>query len=199
MAKLIFEQLIENLGNVKDRPLGDPWRRVGEDVTITFDRIVTSFMGSFPHPKITELMSLFFNLVGNKITPAAVIGAKGTSIYFYFEIQPGLRAAAVVVPANWLELVRENPRFQCGAMIYTASKAQDYYNDQLGRDLMQQRGMAYEAEYLKVVQTEAPSYQMNEYQQKVLAAFPEGLSSLEGRYIYVRKPWNPNTPQSMLQ
>lgn len=198
MSNLLFNKFFQNLGNAEDLPTDNPLKNMAEMVIKTFDEIVDYHRSAFPNPDINALMSLFWRLVGNKVTPTVLTNQELFGLHFYCEVHDGSKVAAVIVPCHWLKLVIENSIMQCGGVIFIASQAQDYYNEQYGSESMTMRARVYEAEFLKTILNIIPNHKLNDYQIKVLEAFPQGLDSLPDDLKYDGKPFDPTTPQSRI-
>jgi hypothetical protein len=187
--ELFFDKLFK-AGHIKDQPAGSPIRTVGEGIIEVFDEIVHFHRSIFPNQHIRRLMSMVWQIVGNRVTPVAVVQEKLFGLHFYCEASKGGRASYILVPIHWQELVKANPIFQCGGMVFTASQVQDFYNDKLGELEMKSRARAYEDEFLNTIKTSVdPQYKLNEYQQKIVDAYPQGLESLPPGLLYESKPW----------
>jgi len=170
----------------------NPLKALADCITKSFDTLVDFHRTIFPNKRINALMTLFWRLVGNKVTPVALSDAHLFGLHFYCEVHGDTRAAAVIVPYQWIELIKKNPILQCGGLVFIASQAQDYYNDKFGKNDMQRRAMGNEAEFLKTALQIEPSYKLNDYQRQVLeTVVPHELQ-------YDPKPWNPDTPKSKI-
>jgi len=137
-------------------------------------------------PKINNLMSLFWQLVGNRITPMAVTAVPTLS--FAAEYRGDSTIGMVLVPPNWLELIAKDAYCQMGALIFVASQSKDYWNCKFNRGSEKEikaRAYAYEAEFLLFLKEYASDFTVNEYQKTVLEKYPRGIlsepSSYEGR------------------
>lgn len=130
----------------------------------------------FPNKNINKLMILFWRLVGNKITPAAIAPPVKT-LSFWAEVK-GLESIAVVmVPSNWVKMCHDEKWMQLGGLCYVASQAADYWHAKIfNREDTIKRAQAYEAEFLNQLKTMV-KFDLNEYQQEVLNKFPNGLES----------------------
>jgi len=94
--------------------------------------------------------------------------------------------ALVFAPHNWVDMVKEDPLMQLGAIIFVSSQAVDYYNGILtGRidaAIAKDRAKSYEAEYLRMMML---NHRLNEYQRSILVKYPDGFDSTKA---YARKP-----------
>lgn len=145
-----------------------------------------------PFPRINILMSLFWRLVGNKISPV-VMGSSVPTMSFWCELRDGKSMAVIMCPQNWHEQLASDPHMQMGALVFAASQAKDYWNHKFiplpDEDIAQkkkevfQRAWSNEAELLHYFQRTAPNFKPNEYQQKVIAEYPLGTLSISHNYV----------------
>lgn len=124
----------------------------------------------FPVSLVNELMGLFWDLVGNKIVLSVI--ANVDALMFYAEVQSKKSVAAVICPANWHERIILDPYYQMGGLVYSASKAKDYWNL---KEPDHERALSYEAEVLSYFSKFAPAYKPTEYQKKVVERYPGGV------------------------
>jgi hypothetical protein len=101
---------------------------------------------------------------------------------------PFLRGV-IALPENWGERFHEDPIRETGALVFVGSQAVDLYNGKLDASVAF-RGHAFEADYLLTVKEIAPLYELNDYQKKVLAQFPQGVKSPAALgLLYESKPF----------
>lgn len=138
-----------------------------------------------PLPSINALMTLFWRLVGNKISPVAMTDAVPT-LSFWAEIRGGRTLAFILCPIKWYEMLREDPHYQMGALVFAASQSKDYWNHQMlphTRKAVKDRAWSSEAELLLYFARTSPKFKPNEYQQKIMQEYPLGIKSCSDHYI----------------
>lgn len=137
-----------------------------------------------PVESISNLMKLFWHLVGQKITPAAQVEGI-PSLSFFVEIENGKHVAMVMLPPHWLEHVAKNVHEQMGAIVYCASQAKDYYNAKIfDKEAVLTRAACYEAELMNYFKTHAKDWHKTPYQEDLMKRFPNGLADLKEEYRY---------------
>lgn len=193
--QFLFDQIFgDKIPKVEDLPPQDSLRHRAELITAMFDAGVDALRNkdTFSNPEINDLMTLFWRLVGNKVTPTAVMTGL-ESMSFWAEVRGVKSIAFVIVPENFPELCAKNASMQLGALVFSASKARDYYNSKLAIfEEVQRRAFAYEAEYLVTLRNRWPgSFTPNKYQSRVLTAYPNGLASLQKGLLYQSLPFVP--------
>jgi hypothetical protein len=193
--RFLFDQIFKDkIPKVEDLPSQDSLRRRSELITVMFDAGVDTLRNkdTFPNREVNDLMILFWQLVGNKVTPAAVMTGL-ESMSFWGEIKGVESIAFVLVSERFPELCVEDASMQLGALVFNASKARDYYNGKLANfEEVQKRALAYEAEYLLTLRGHWPkSFTPNEYQSQILATYPNGLASLPRELLYQSLPFVP--------
>ena len=137
-----------------------------------------------PLPRINTLMSLFWRLVGNKISPVAMTTAVPT-VSFWCEIRQGRSIALILVPQNWHDMLVADPHYQMGALAFAASQSKDYWNHKFRPGTSQEvkhRAWSYEAELLHYFSKTVPHFKPNEYQQKIMSEYPAGIDSVASHY-----------------
>lgn len=185
-----------------DLPAGDPLRERCMAIEHTFTTLMDYLRSHAGHPRIRRLCQLAWDLYGNRLVLTA-IGPRVSSLYFMVgkgkttassfarpnltasSIPRGTYFATVFKPHHWVDLVKENPQLQLGALVYTASKCADFYrspDDMQQIDIIETRARAYEAQYLLSVP--ASQLQLTPHQEDVLRAFPKGLQSLAAGIDY---------------
>jgi hypothetical protein len=169
-------------------PIPDDVREAAKNIERCFTTMVDHLRQpqNVPLPRIYNLMSLFWYLVGSGITPTALGPVE--SMYFYCEVKGDEKIATILCPKNWPQMVAEDVIMQTGALIFTASHAQDYYHmkyldveeyqQRTNKDPLFVRALAYEAEFLCWLKGDR-DWIPNEYQKKVIEFFPKGYDSLD--------------------
>lgn len=170
----------------------DPLKAHMKNVTAMFDYLIDFLRDSkgFPHPQINELCELTFWLINQRV----VMVAQGLPIPTNFGftcigselgVQP-----IVCIREDWLEYVAKNRTMGLGAIILAASQARDFWNGRTLTDAAncQRRAHMYEAEMLLTLM-QHESFTPNEYQTKILDAYPKGLSSAKNLLYKNRKPF----------
>lgn len=184
--------LIEQIFDIKHRQeTDDPSVKLAED---EFTDLVVYLSNSkyISSPSITDLMRLFYNLVGSKKTPVGMTESV-ESLSFYLEKMKEASIAFVLMPFAWSQILRNNPFLQMGAMVFVASQCKDYWNNRLTVDTKQvilDRAMAHEAEVLHLFQKNFTNFDPTEYQKSVMQKFPSGLNDCTS--LYDGKPFEVN-------
>lgn len=154
---------------------------------------VTQYVGylghEFPNGVIRPLMRHVWNLFGSNTVPVALADVP-TPSFGILGLQEGQPVPAVFLPSTWLLQGVLEPLMAVSAMVYCGSHAVDFYNGKLGHldDSVAKRARAYEAEFLRTVLATWPppaGRGLNEYQQGVLADYPDGLPD-DLRYTMLR-------------
>lgn len=154
----------------------------GQAAGIEMERVFTDMVGAMmdesllPLPPINALMSLFWDIVGNKVVLTGM-SPMVKSLSFMAERNRGKTLGVVLCPHGWAGLVAENPTYQMGAMTFVASQARDMYNGRLADPDIIKRARAHEAELLLWVGRSTSGFEPCKYQQGVLKEFPHGLAS----------------------
>ena len=183
--QLLFNQIFgDNLPSQNDLPEGDQYRRLAEELVPKFDACVDYLREKFPNEQINQLMTLFWRLVGNKITPSALTPAV-QSVSFWAEVRGTEKIGVVLMPVNWLSKLDKDLYMQLGALVFTASQAKDYYQAFIEGPALnifdsqstRNRALAYEAEYLLTLIQIDEQFTPNEYQLQVLNTYPRGVAS----------------------
>lgn len=161
--------------NEGDLPDG-PWKTIGKRFTEG-----TAFLKSaFPNPKINKLMSLTWDVVGNKIVPLAIgpdVPSLGVAT-----MGAGLASKSMIfAPHAWVKMIEEDPVGQMGAIVHVGSQVVDAYNRRvLGETRASaERAKAWEAEFLLTVSEmgRGGPWRPNPYQAEILSRYPSGVSS----------------------
>ena len=143
-----------------------------------------------PHHEVNKLMTLFWRLVGNRITPVALTESVPT-IGFFCEIHKRhfvpRSVGLVFVPSNWHQLLMANPLKQMGAMVFVASQAKDYWNHRFlppnDREEVTSRAHSNEAELLHYFSRTVPDFKPDAYQKHVMEKYSFGTKSLATNYV----------------
>lgn len=132
-----------------------------------------------PNARINATANLMWDMVGSNMVPCA-IHPNLEQVFFASEIRGGEKKALILVPVNFSERCRQDMIYNLGAMAFVGSQIKDYYNDKLvGHHLeVMARARATEAEFLLFVKKLGINYPFNDYQQKILETFPNGLDEL---------------------
>ena len=98
----------------------------------------------------------------------------------------------VLIPKDWPAMTQNDPFMQLGAILFVGAQVVDFYNDRLiGDKTAPGRWQAYEAELLRTLKQTLPRWTPNEYQQKILQRYPDGLDS-PGVDLYTYKSYEPS-------
>lgn len=184
-----------------------PDRKQREDsnrIVFFFDAAVDALRSPlFPNVPVNEAVTLMWRLIGNRMIPSAA-GPVPTLSFTALGNDPKHLNAAVLIPANWPDLIAQNYKYQLGGIVFVASQCRDWYNGKLivkPEDLRHpdvvRRAECYEASYLRTVLEQDPNYQLNGYQKHVLEVAPNGLLSL-GNLAYESKPFAVGLPSPLL-
>jgi hypothetical protein len=194
MSGLLIEKWAK-FTNENDKSLPqDMTAAVGKVVSLIDDGVAMMMTPVLtPNKSINKLMTLFWRLVGNKVTPTALTNEPLNALHVWIEVQKGgEKCCIVLVPVNWPEICKKDPFMQLGGMVYTASKCVDFWHGKLQKKedgiALEKRARAYEAEYLLLLSS-LTKFKPNEYQQKLLEQFPLGLASLEEEFKYELQPF----------
>jgi hypothetical protein len=183
-----IEKRFADTKNADELPEGDPLREKAKFLGDGVTQVVSVLRTAFPNPVINRLASVLWDVLGHGIVPAA-IGPKVESVSFFATKRGPVVNAYLILPPNWGEMYHRDPIMQTGAIVFNGSKAVDVYNDKLD-NVLQQRATMYEAEYLLTIKEISPLYEMNDYQKRVIAQFPEGVRSSGAQgLVYESKPF----------
>ena len=121
-----------------------------------------------PQP-VRELAKLGWNLVGEKITPVAL--AEGfPTLSFWCEIKHDFKGRGVILmPANWMDMYKDNPGYQIGAVVSMLSRSKDYWNLLSDKAKIETHALEYEGMFLRYVKEEDKNYEFDDYQKHVLS------------------------------
>jgi len=141
-----------------------------------------------PDKRINDLAGLLWTLVSSRTVCTAMIA--GVPTLSFMALERGSRQVALIaIPEDWVAHFAKDPWMQLGATVYSASKARDYWSGRVATRDVNQRAMAFEAILLRLAaadESEAQPFKPNEYQAKVLAAFP----SLPAAFDYEPEPFD---------
>ena len=175
----LFQGQCKNIDELSaDHPLLKSGKLAGNTFTLLVDFLRSP---TNKNQSVRSLMGLFWDLVGNRITPTAITNGVPT-LSFYAERMDGRFNGFVLCPENWCQMIKEDFSMHLGALVFNASKARDYWNLKLvgmcptsDKDNKATfiRAYSYEAELLLGL----PDLKPNEYQKKVLNDFPFGLDT----------------------
>jgi|SRR6478609_3528744 len=152
---------------------------------------VDFLMSQFPNPAINRLMSVVWDVVGQKVAPVCY----GIQVPVLSFILGGVKMAPqamIATPANWVEMVNQDPLTQLGALVYVGSQAVDYANERFleERPNVLLRAKAYEAEYLETVKSLSPSWKPACTQASTLSEFPKGILTPKAhKVLYSLRPF----------
>lgn len=195
----IFDQVfkpqnLEAFGNEQGRE--DPTYKRLKQMESNFTRLVDVMRAeaTLPLPRINTLMSLFWRLVGNKISPVVMsVDGGPPTLGFWCEIRDNKSMAVVMCPKDWDRQLQTGPLMQMEALVFAASQAKDYWNHKFipmpwenvaqNKKEVHERAYSNEAELLHYFQRTVPNFTPNEYQQKVMADFPLGTFSISHNYV----------------
>ncbi len=188
----MFKELVERSTQIPNAEKLDILELQTETVK-TFDGLVDFLRDpkEFPNQEINKLVTLMWRSIGNKFIPVA-IDTKGSLSTFSFlaTVQDGKDSGMFILPRTFVDRVREDIVMQTGAVVYMGSQARDFYTGHIrdSKTDIQARALAFEADTLLTLQNmakmEHQPMQLNQYQQQVLAQFPQGLRSLDERLNY---------------
>lgn len=165
----------------------DPEYKEGKTIEAEFSDLVEVMQKSkfFPLPLVNDLMSLFWDLVGQKITPVAIVNMVPTPTFMCSVKGDGKKEttfAMVLVPTNWHDMLVSDPYMQMGALVFLASKAKDYWNNKFhpsvynGEEIVE-RAQFCESQLLHHFSKTREDFKPNEYQIYVMGKYPLGCSS----------------------
>jgi hypothetical protein len=177
-----------NHHNLKDMDLGDPFAQTGYLCEQTFTAGVDT-LRRFENAPIGNLMSYVWDIYHYHHVVVA-LGPDVPSLSIAVTKKGDLLQALTFVPHRWLEMIKEDPVMQLGALIFVGSQVTDYYNNRImtreNNELSKQRATSYEAEYLRLIQ--GSNFKFNSYQESVLKKYPNGFDT---SLAYERKPVTP--------
>jgi hypothetical protein len=166
---------------------------------VAMSQFITTSVGYlatfFPNTRINSLMTQVWALVGTKqINPA--VGPPVQTVSFAALGGRGV----ILLPHHWLSQIADDLVMQTGAMVCVGSQTVDFWNGRhIEFDAAYFRSRAYEAEYLLTNTKLAPGLKLNDYQQRVMAEFPQGLDTdgVASRLLYDHKPVPDHSPYTI--
>ncbi len=161
----------------------------------TWDACVAGLMRpeTTPDPRLNDVAKLLWVLCSSRTVCTAM--TEVPSLHFMGLIKDktdGKDRGVVLIPLNWIKLFSVDPWLQLGAVMYSASKARDFWNkkiaDEAGGLEVERRAKAYEAEFLRLAIRDQSKkrFKATAYQGAVLGAFGSFPSDLE----YESKPFD---------
>lgn len=189
MEKEVLVQIIAAFSgahqNLVDLDPKDPLAQIGRTCEKLFTLGVAT-LSKFGNPVIQDLMSYVWDVYHYRHVAMAIgPNVPSLSMTVAQSRKTGDIQALTFAPHNWPEMVAQDPVMQLGAIIAMGSQATDFYNNKiLSKEdslVVKERALSYEAEYLKMIE----GHPFNEYQQEVLAKYPNGF---DASFSYQRKP-----------
>lgn len=176
--------------HAEDLAADDPVKKLSDELGGLFTEGVAFLRGIFPNPTLNKFGALLWDIVGHNVVSLAV-GPNVPSLSFAAYAQKdGVMRGIIFVPPFWKKLILEDSMMQFGAVVYTGSKAVDFYNNRLEKDVIDERAALYESEFLRTLRRENPVYKFNEYQKSIIEKFPDGFASPgAARLLYESKPF----------
>lgn len=143
-----------------------------------------------PLPAINTLMTLFWRIVGNNVTPV-VMNPSVPTLSFWCEIHQSVghqnrSLATIMIPHNWHDLLVEDAHMQMGALVFAASQAKDYWNHKFPSSTKKEihdRAWSYESELFHYFVRTSPGFKANSYQSKIMEEYPNGIASVDSHYV----------------
>ena len=192
----LFEEVVAAFGgtqvNVNDLPENDPTAKLGKLCESLFTGGVDVLRSILPNDRIRALARVVWDLVGHKQVLVA-IGPDVPSLSFTVMQYKGIHnQGLVLIPKDWPAMTQNDPFMQLGAILFVGAQVVDFYNDRLiGDKTAPGRWQAYEAELLRTLKQTLPRWTPNEYQQKILQRYPDGLDA-PGVDLYPYKSYEPS-------
>lgn len=189
MNKFIFNDVFDpqNINSVLEESGSDnPYYKKIKLIESEFTDLVEVMRKEkwIPNSSINVLMNLFFNLVGNKITPVGITTSVET-LGFWCEIRGSKSFASILVPENWHDILVKDTYMQMGALVFAASQAKDYWNHKFhnySKKEIHDRAHSFESELLQYFSRTSSKFKANPYQQHILDRYPEGIASVDSHY-----------------
>ena len=160
----------------EELPAGDPIKDLADNLGSLFTEAVGFLKTALPNPELRKFGALVWDIVGNRVVPVGV-GPNVPTVSFAGYKQGPVVHGIILLPPFWNKMIKEDPVMQLGAVVYSGSKAIDFYNNVIDAGTLDPRAELYESEYLRTVKQIAPDYEFNAYQKKVIAKYPAGLDS----------------------
>ena len=207
MSDWFLNQWVSTIEHV-ETTLDPKVRDVGRQMTVLFDNAVDTLRNpqQMPNLAINKLATLFWRLVGNRVTPSAM--TEVPTLSFWAEMKRNSSIGIVMVPWGWPKMCLEDRWMQLGGIVFVASQAADYYNQKMSTvsdKPVVERARAYESEYLimlyKQTQGKEPHlhWTPNPYQENIMKHFPYGLQSLPSELRYDLAPYKGNSDFTILE
>jgi hypothetical protein len=165
----------------------DPLKAHMDNIVAMFDALVDTLREpkSFPNPRINELVKLMWRLIGNQFIRVALnteVGDRMPGAAFSLLGNRQVHEAIIWLPTQYAQMCVQDRIFHMGGICFNASQCRDFYNGKIlengGQQLTQQRALAYEAEFLHTM-AQSEQFKPNDWQQKVLENFPNGIASVQ--------------------
>ena len=161
----------------------------------TWDACVAGLMRpeTTPDPRLNDVAKLLWVLCSSRTVCTAM--TEVPSLHFMGLIKnraDGKDRGVVLIPLNWVKLFSVDPWLQLGAVMYSASKARDFWNKKITDEAsgleVERRAKAYEAEFLRLAIRDQSKkrFKATAYQGAVLGAFGSFPPDLE----YESKPFD---------
>lgn len=181
--------------NINDLPESDPITVLGKRCETLFTEGVNVLRAS-PNERVSALARVVWDLIGHKQALVA-IGPDVQSLMFTCMQYRSILQGFVLVPKRWPEMIKEDPFMQSGALLFVGAQIVDFHNDRLINETSTgfypdapPRWHAYEAELLHTIRPLLPDWAPNEYQRKIMKAYPDGLDSA-GVELYAFRGYEP--------
>jgi hypothetical protein len=183
---------VDDIPKTDTTPKAAEMRRRGMATGELFTQVVHSLRSdSRISLKVRDMAALLWDLVEHRVTP--VVLTEMPSLYFVTQGSiAGASAGTILVPWNWIEMVRTDPQMQAGGAVNMGSQCRDFYNDKidfLNMNEKKERAYCFEVEFLLTIQHDDPDWKPNDYQSKIMRDFPRGLDSLRPGLWYESKPY----------
>jgi len=178
-----------NARQLEEVPEDDQVRKA-KSIERVFTLGVDFLRSEFPNPAINRLMGIVSDVVQQRVAPVCS-GLKVPTLSFIIAGVKTAPQAMIATPADWVEMVRQDPLTQLGSLVSVGSQAVDYANDRfLGeRSSVLPRARAYEAEYLNTVRGLTPAWEPIIGQANTLTEFPDGILSPKAhKVLYSLRP-----------
>lgn len=146
--------------------------KAAKGIEETFTGGVAFLKALFPNVHVKTLATHIWDVFHHKHVVLA-LGPQVPTMSFAMVRRGGIPQALVLVPPNWLEMVKEDRALQLGAIVMVGSQAVDFYNGKFAKvediPTAERRCKAFEAEYLRTL----PNHDLfNSYQTKLLKDYP---------------------------
>ncbi|RTK94356.1 MAG: hypothetical protein EKK64_08575 [Neisseriaceae bacterium] len=147
--------------------------------------IVLSKDKFFKNKNINNVTSALLDLIENKKIYFGISDHVPNVIVAIVPQKDGNPYLTIMAPSNWPSLLRDDPDYQMGTVVYISSHCKDFAN---GIDLKeeseksQNRAMSYEVELINYLKEKKKEIKLNEYQEEICKKFPNGHSSCDCHY-----------------